>query len=157
MIGCDAVIGCVGIQKERPSEGITFQRLNYESTAILAGSAKKAGVERFVYISGANRPFHTPPGYIESKRRSEQTLKASGFNLAILRPSTVYDTRSPGAEVLWTLMKALTMLPAIGGRMQEFRPLTVEQVATASVLAAVDPSIKGNLDPLGIAGLAATV
>ena len=49
---CIAVIHCVGISEELPEQGLTYERMIYESAKIVAITAKKNGVHKFVYISG---------------------------------------------------------------------------------------------------------
>jgi nucleoside-diphosphate-sugar epimerase len=51
MQGCDAVIHLVGIIMEKPSQGITFERIHFQGTRNLVDAAKAAGIKRFIHMS----------------------------------------------------------------------------------------------------------
>ena len=62
--GCDAVIHLVGIIREFPGKGVTFQRLHVEATRAVVAAAQQAGVKRYLQMSangtrpGATTPYH---------------------------------------------------------------------------------------------------
>lgn len=143
--GAKAVVHCVGIIREQPSRGITFERLNGDSVEIAAFEAEKAGVERFVMLSAHEKPPLLSKRYLEAKRRGEQALQRRQFRRLILRPSFVYGPDRP-----------LTLVPgALGRAMGHFtgatdRPLRAEQVAVAAVRAATDLDYEGVITPENI-------
>ena len=49
--GCDAVINLVGIIREFPSRGITFERLHVQATANMLAATRKAGIRRYLQMS----------------------------------------------------------------------------------------------------------
>src|SRR4051794_10564195 len=51
MRGCDAVIHLVGIIMERPSKGITFERIHFEGARNIVDAAKAAGIKRYIHMS----------------------------------------------------------------------------------------------------------
>ena len=51
LAGCDAVINLVGIIREFPGKGITFEKLHYEGTVNLLKAAREQGVRRFIQMS----------------------------------------------------------------------------------------------------------
>src|SRR5450432_526511 len=51
MSGCDAVIHLVGIIMQRPSKGITFNRIHFEGTKNVVDAAKRAGIKRYLHMS----------------------------------------------------------------------------------------------------------
>ena len=51
MDSCDAIINLVGIIKETPSQGVTFERLHYEGSKIVIDEAARVGIKRFLQMS----------------------------------------------------------------------------------------------------------
>src|SRR5688500_17655810 len=47
MRGCDAVIHLVGIIMQRPSKGITFERMHFQGTRRVVDAATRNGVKRY--------------------------------------------------------------------------------------------------------------
>src|SRR5574341_157634 len=51
LVGCDAVINLVGIIREFPGKGITYERMHYEGTANVVKAARSQGAKRFIQMS----------------------------------------------------------------------------------------------------------
>src|SRR5437773_11943135 len=51
MRGARAVIHLVGIIVERPSAGVTFERMHFEGTRSVADATVRAGVRRYIHMS----------------------------------------------------------------------------------------------------------
>ncbi len=49
--GCDAAINLVGIIREFPSRGVTFDRLHPLATRNVVDAAKEAGIKRYLQMS----------------------------------------------------------------------------------------------------------
>ncbi|MFS8641342.1 MAG: SDR family NAD(P)-dependent oxidoreductase, partial [Symbiobacteriaceae bacterium] len=75
---------------ENPRRGYTYVRVDGEGTVRLVGAARRAGVRRFIYISGAGtREGQTKPWFI-AKLMAEKAVRESGIPYTIFRPSWVY-------------------------------------------------------------------
>ena len=74
--GCDAVIYNVGILREFPREGITFEALQYRGAETVAEAAKRAGIRRFLLMS-ANGIGSAETPYQTTKLRAEAMIRAS--------------------------------------------------------------------------------
>jgi NADH dehydrogenase len=87
--GCDAVIYNVGILREIPSEGVTFETTQYDGVELTVDAAVKAGVKRLLLMSanGVKQPG-TP--YQETKYRAEEYAMQSGLDVTVLRPSVIF-------------------------------------------------------------------
>ena len=118
---CEVVLHCAGIVDETPPD-ITFQRVNVEGTRNVLEEARRAGVDRVVYVSslGADRgesPYHA------SKRDAEALVRDWSGRWTILRPGNVYG---PGDEVVSLLMKmvrTLPVVPVVDQGDQQFEPI----------------------------------
>lgn len=149
LAGCKTVLHCIGIVRENPSEGITFERVNGDSVEMAAFEAERAGVERFVLLSASQAPPFVSDRFLEAKRRGEQALHRSSMRHFILRPTFVYGPNRSLSLLPGLVLQAASRLPGVS------RPaLRVEQVATAAVRCATDLDYEGVVSPENIAYLA---
>ncbi|MGE0488479.1 MAG: complex I NDUFA9 subunit family protein [Vulcanimicrobiota bacterium] len=143
---CQACVHLVGILREFPGQGITFEKLHYQATVDLLRSCSRFGVKRFLHMSanGAERAIQT--GYMVSKAKEEEAVRASALDWTIFRPSVVYGGREDRPSFVSTLvdsMKRLPLLPYFGDGSYRLAPVSVTEVASAFVAALERPeSIK---------------
>lgn len=135
--GCEAVVHLVGIIDERPTKGVTFERVHVEGTRNVAEAARAAGVTRFVHMSANGARPQAPSRYQTTKWAAEEVVRGAGFDhLVIFRPSTLFG--DPGADHpefakrLWeTLVRPFPVLPVFGDGRYELQPVHVTTVADA--------------------------
>ncbi len=155
---CDAVIYSVGILKESPKQGITFEELQYNGVMRVAESAKTRGISRFLLMSanGAKSPG-TP--YQETKFRAEEHVRTSGFDVTIFRPSVIFGEPRGRMEIGTQLYAEMISppIPAVGffTGWRPYRgavamsPVHVEDVAQAFLTALRESSTIGKTYVLG--------
>jgi len=156
--GADAVIYNIGILREYPRKGITFERLQYRGAVRVIEAARRAGVSRLVLMSanGVRAPG-TP--YQETKYRAEEFARHSGMDVTIFRPSVIFGDPRGTYEFATQLHQEMvaTPLPGIGfhkgwsadsGQIH-MSPVHVEDVARAFVEALDDPDTFGKTYTLG--------
>ena len=151
---CDAVIHCVGIVREHPEEGATFERINGEAAMLAAREAEDAGVGTFIFLSAERTPPFVSERFLIAKRRAEQFLRRSELQSVVLRPTYVYGRGRPPSLLLGRLHEGATHLPMLGSFARITRPLPVTQVAAAAVYAAAAPQVSGTYGTDGIERLA---
>ncbi|HYE96025.1 MAG TPA: NAD(P)H-binding protein [Rubricoccaceae bacterium] len=135
--GCDAVVHLVGIIDERPSKGVTFERVHVEGTANMVDAAHAAGIQRFVHMSANGaRPSGNSP-YQTTKWRAEELVRTGGFDhWVIFRPSILFGDPGPGrpefaTRLLATLVGPFPVLPILGNGRYALQPIHVAAVADA--------------------------
>lgn len=133
--GCDAVINLIGIIREFPSKGITYERFHYEATVNLAEEAKNTGVGKWIQMSAKGAKLEGAVSeYQSSKFRAEEFLKSAGFDLTIFRPSLVFGPPPPGKTEFCTqmlgIMKKTPLMPLFGDGRYLLQPVSVRDVAT---------------------------
>lgn len=111
MAGCDAVINLVGIIKEVPGKGVTFEKLHWEAARNLVEAAKAQGVQRFLQLS-ANGVKPEGTGYQVTKHRAEEYLKVSGLAWTIFRPSVVFGEPHGRMNFVTELAAPMRFAPA---------------------------------------------
>ncbi len=156
--GCDAVIYNVGILREHPREGITFEALQYRGAESVAEAAKHAGVRRFLLMS-ANGIDSAETPYQTTKLRAEAMIRESGLDYTIFRPSVIFGDPRGTMEFATQLYRDMVRmpLPAVGfhtglspahGEVL-MSPVHVRDVADAFVNALADDSTIGKCFVLG--------
>jgi uncharacterized protein YbjT (DUF2867 family) len=156
--GCDAVVYCVGILREFPDKGITFESLQYSGVVRTAESARRCGVRRFLLMS-ANGVKDPGTPYQSTKRRAEELVIDSGMDVTIFRPSVIFGDPHGRMEFATQLCRDMVDVPypAVGfftGRSTRrgqvlMSPVHVEDVARAFSVAVSDPTTIGRTYVLG--------
>jgi uncharacterized protein YbjT (DUF2867 family) len=143
--GCDAVIYNVGILREFPRRGITFEAAQYEGVVDTVAAAKDAGVSRLLLMSAIGVK---DPGtrYQSTKRRAEQHALSSGLDVTVLRPSVIFGDPRGTMEFATQLYRDMVRppIPAAGFAGVRMSPVHIEDVADAFVEALGDTSTIGK-------------
>lgn len=145
LVGCDAVVHCVGIVVERPERGVTFARINGDAAIVAVDEAAAAGVGAFVYLSAPAKPPLVGEGYIVHKRRAEEAVLAAPLRGVVFRSGFVYG---PGRLVSYPAALAVRLgllVPGLRRAVAQNRALRVDVVARAALGAATDGSTRGIL------------
>lgn len=136
-----AVVHLVGIIAERGEQ--TFERVHVLGTRHVLAAAPRGA--RFVHMSALGAREDSVSGYFRSKARAEALVRASELPFTILRPSLIFG---PGDDffgrVLKNLVSSAPVVPVIGDGSFPFRPVSVEDVATAFARALVRPQTAGQ-------------
>ena len=108
----EAVIYNIGIIREFPRQGITYEKLHFEGAVSCMDAAADKGIKRFILMS-ANGVCPDGTGYQKTKWMSEQYLKNTSLNWTIFRPSLIFgDPRGHDRPEFCTqLKKDLINLP----------------------------------------------
>ena len=85
----DAVIYNIGILREYPARGVTYQALHYEGVRRVVDQATATGVKRFVLMS-ANGVKADGTAYQRTKFMAEQYLAESSLDWTVFRPSVLF-------------------------------------------------------------------
>ncbi len=157
--GSDAIIYNIGILREFPNRGITFEKLHDEAARRVMDAATAAGVRRFLLMS-ANGVKPDGTGYQRTKYRAETYLKDLGLDWTIFRPSVLFgDPRGRmefatqlSAEIIDSPLPAPLfhpgLLPLHAGQF-DMSPVHVNDVASAFVKALQNPRTIGQTLHLG--------
>lgn len=155
---CDAVIYSVGILRESPRKGITFENTQFDGVARTLDAAVANGVTRFMLLS-ANGVKIPGTRYQETKQRAEELLLASNLDATIFRPSVIFGDPRGRMEFATQLFRDMVRppIPAVNffkgwnpGRGDILMsPVHVNDVAGAVVSALSSPETIGRTYELG--------
>jgi len=156
--GCSGVIYNVGILREFPRRGITFEESQYQGLVRTVEAAHATGVTRLLLMSanGVKQPG-TP--YQETKYRAEEYALQSGLDVTVLRPSVIFGDPEGKMEFATQLFNDMIRppIPAVGfftGRDPEkgaivMSPVHIDDVASAFVAVLEDDDTIGQTFSLG--------
>jgi NADH dehydrogenase len=154
LAGSDAAVYLIGILRELPSRGITFEELQYRGVERVIETARAAGIKRFLLMS-ANGVKPNGTAYQRTKYLAEEALKASGLEWTIFRPSVIFGDPRGRMEFCTQLRRDIVdsplpaplfydgLLPTGAGRFA-LAPVAVEDVALAFVRSLESPETIGQ-------------
>ena len=134
----DALINCVGIIREFPSKGITFEKIHHDIAKFLVELAEKNDVGRFIQISALGTGPAGKTGYFKTKYKAEEILKNSGLNFTIFRPSVIYGPGDEFINMIAGIVKKFPIMPVIGNGRYRLQPVHIDDLCEAIALSLAD-------------------
>lgn len=139
--GCDTLIHLVGIIREHPASGITFERVHTQATVNVLEAATAAGVRRFIHMSALGTRPDARARYHATKWAAEEAVRASGLSWTIFRPSIIYGHGDGFVSLLARMVRRLPVVPVVGRGLQRLQPVPVEAIAEAFARAVALPAV----------------
>lgn len=147
MAGCDAVIHLVGIIRERPAIGATFERVHTQGTVNVLEAATAVRARRYVHMSALGTRAGARSRYHQTKWSAEEAVRANPLPWTIFRPSIIYGRGDGFVTMLAGMIDRLPIVPVIGAGRQRLQPVPVAHVAQGFVRAlTLDASVKHTYD-----------
>lgn len=141
---CDAVINLVGIIREFPVKGITFERLHVEAAASIISAAQHAGVLRYLQMSALGTRLDAVSGYHRSKWRAEELVRGSGLAWTIFRPSLIFGPKDAFVNMLAANLRLAPIMPTMGDGNYRLQPIHGTDVARCFADALEMPETAGQ-------------
>ncbi|MCL4557639.1 MAG: NAD(P)H-binding protein [Deltaproteobacteria bacterium] len=143
--GCEAVVYLIGLRRELPSRGATFELAHVQGVRRIYERASRAGVRRWIHISANGVKSDTPDGYIRTKYRAEEFIKAQDLDYTILRPSIVFGNEAGDTVDFVTTIKGLLtqfplVVPVMGNGRYKLQPVHIDDLAHAISMIVDRPS-----------------
>jgi uncharacterized protein YbjT (DUF2867 family) len=129
IVGADGVVNAISLYVEHGRD--TFRSVHVEAAARIAGVARRAGIKRFVHLSGIGADAASPSPYIRSRGEGEAAVQAAFPGAVIIRPAVMF---APDDAFLTTILRLLRTLPAyplFGDGRTRLQPVYVDDVAAA--------------------------
>jgi NADH dehydrogenase len=126
---CDAVINLIGIIREFPGRGVTFDRLHIEATRAMIEVTRSAGVRRYLQMSALGTRPNAVSRYHRTKWSAEELVRRSGLDWTIFRPSVIFGPRDAFVNMLAGLIRDMPIVPVIGDGSYRLQPIAADDVA----------------------------
>ena len=133
--GMEAIVGVVQFPNypvELPRRGLTFDRYDRRGTEHLLGEARRAGVARYLYLSGAGADPASDKTWYRAKGLAEKAVEDSGLEFCILRPSWAYGPDDKALNRFAQIARFSPVVPRLGRHVQRIQPVFVGDIGTAA-------------------------
>lgn len=146
--GAGAVVHLVAIRQGRAED---FRRIMEEGTRDLVAAAGEAGVKRFVLMSALGTSEETKDlvPYYHAKWVQEETLRGSGLEHVIFRPSFVFARDGGILPTFRKLAKLSPVTPIIGSGQQRIQPIWIDDVGAYFAQGVDRPEAANRIFELG--------
>jgi uncharacterized protein YbjT (DUF2867 family) len=109
----------------------TFHSVHVESAQRMAAQARRAGVERFVHISGIGADPASQSRYIRKRGEGELVVRAAFHDAIFVRPAVMFGPDDAFLTIMLELLRRLPIYPMFGRGLTRLQPAYVEDVAEA--------------------------
>jgi uncharacterized protein YbjT (DUF2867 family) len=125
--GAEIVVHLVAIRQGSEEQ---FRQIMEQGTRDLVAAAQEAGVRRFVLMSALGTSEETKDlvPYYRAKWEQEQTVRTSGLEHVIFRPSFVFARDGGILPTFRKLAKLTPVTPIIGSGQQRIQPIWLDDV-----------------------------
>lgn len=142
--GCDAVINLVGIIREFPLRGVTFEKLHVQATAHVLEAARMCGIRRYLQMSALGTRVNAVSRYHRTKFQAEELVWSSGLDATIFRPSLIFGPKDSFVNMLAAQLRLAPVMPVIGDGAYRLQPIHADDVARCFALALEMPDTIGK-------------
>jgi NADH dehydrogenase len=147
--GTDAIVHLVGIIREFPEKGITFEKLHVAATRNVIEAAKYWKIPRLVHMSSLGARAGSPVAYFDSKGRAEEMVRSSGLDWTVFRPSVIFGEGDGFLSRVKEIVSKLPVVPVPGDGRYELQPVWVGDVARGFAEALSKPESVGRSYDVG--------
>ena len=124
--GAFGVVNAVSLYVERGTD--TFQVVHVAAVERLAAEARKAGVARFIQVSGIGADAASSSPYIRARGQGEQAVRAAFASASVVRPAVMFGPDDAFLNTLVRLLRRLPVYPMFGRGTTRLQPAAVEDV-----------------------------
>ncbi|HET6348450.1 MAG TPA: NAD(P)H-binding protein [Candidatus Krumholzibacteria bacterium] len=146
--GCDAVVHLIGIRREIPHDGITYEAMHTEATYGIVDAARRAKVRRFIHMSAIGARPDAPSRYHRTRFEAEEIVRKAGMRWTIFRPSIVFGAGDEFHPLVADLVHR-HVVPVIDGGKSEFQPIALQNVVEPMAHSVVMPETQGSVYEAG--------
>jgi uncharacterized protein YbjT (DUF2867 family) len=127
--GADGVVNAISLYVEHG--GDTFHSVHVEAAARIAAVARRAGIKRFVHLSGIGADAASPSPYIRSRGEGEAAVQAAFPGAVVIRPAVMFARDDAFLTTILGLLRSLPAYPLFGDGRTRLQPVYVDDVAAA--------------------------
>ena len=127
--GADGVVNAISLYVEHG--GDTFHSVHVEAAASIARVARRAGIKRFVHLSGIGADVASPSPYIRNRGEGEAAVQAAFPGAVVIRPAVMFAPDDAFLTTILGLLRTLPAYPLFGDGRRRLQPVHVDDVAAA--------------------------
>ncbi len=134
---------------EAPRKHQTFAEVDAAGTERLIAAARKAGVTRVIYMSGAGAAPDAKRHWFRAKWRAEEAVRGSGMTWTIIRPTWIFGPRDVSLNRFLGFARRLFMVPMTNTGSQLLAPVFIDDAAALAADSLVAEAAAGQVFELG--------
>ena len=127
--GADGVVNAISLYIEHGRD--TFHSVHVDTAAKIARTARRAGIRRFVHVSGISANTASPSPYIRSRGEGEAAVQTAFPAAVIVRPAVMFASDDAFLTAILRLLRSLPAYPIFGDGKTRLQPVYVDDVAAA--------------------------
>jgi NADH dehydrogenase len=147
--GTSAIVHLVGIIREFPKRGVTFERLHVAATRNAVDAARRWEIPRFVHMSALGARPGAPTGYFDTKGRAEEYARQSGLAWTIFRPSVIFGPGDQFLNELAAILSKAPFVPVPGDGSYRLQPVFIGDLVKGIADALQRPDTEGKVFEVG--------
>ncbi len=147
--GCSAAINLVGVARETPRHGVTFDGAHRIGAERVVAACRDHDIRRLVHVSALGARRDAATAYLRSKWQGEEVVRGSGLGWTIVRPALVFGPGGGFFTTLATAVRRLPVFPIFGTGAYLLQPIAVGELAAALVAALEIGASEGEVVQLG--------
>jgi uncharacterized protein YbjT (DUF2867 family) len=144
--GCQAAFYLV---HSMTSAGAEYAEQDRHLAFVCAGAARKAGVERIIYLGGLGETGPDLSAHLASRREVEDALASTGVSVTVLRAAMIIGSGSASCEILRYLVERLPIMITPRWVSTPCQPIAVRNVIGYLVGTLSKPAMSGGVFDMG--------
>jgi uncharacterized protein YbjT (DUF2867 family) len=129
LVNAWGVVNAVSLYVQHGSD--TFHAIHANAARTIALSAREAGAERLIQVSGIGADTASPSLYVRKRGEGEQAVTSAFPGAVIVRPAVMFGTDGGFVTTVLDLMRKLPAYPLFGRGRTRLQPVCVDDVADA--------------------------
>jgi len=129
LIDAYGAVNAVSLYLEQGRE--TFHSIHVESAQRVAAQAQRAGVKKFIHVSGIGADLRSQSLYIRKRGEGELAVREAFAEAILIRPAVMFGPDDAFLTTILTLLNRLPFFPMFGNGQMRLQPVYVEDVAQA--------------------------
>jgi uncharacterized protein YbjT (DUF2867 family) len=150
--GLDALVIALAFRNspiEAHRRGRTFEAIDADGTERLVQAARRTGVQRLLYVSGAGAAPDAERHWFRAKWRAETAVRGSGIPFTIVRPTWIYGPRDVALNRFIGFARRLGVVPMLNRGRQLLAPVFIDDVGRLAADALVEDAAVDQVFELG--------
>lgn len=145
--GCNAFYSLVGLLYE--PGGYSFRAVHSEGIKNVVRACKEKNIRRLIHISALGVSPTAESMYHKTKFEGEETIKSSGLNYTIFRPSVIFGEDDSFVNLFAPMIRKYPFFGIIGDGRYKMQPVYIEDLVSCMVKALSDKDTFGEIYEIG--------
>ena len=129
LVNAWGVVNAVSLYVEHGND--TFHAIHVNAARTIAQSAREAGAERLIQVSGIGADTASPSLYVRKRGEGEHAVQSAFPGAVIVRPAVMFGTDGGFVTTVLDLMRKLPAYPMFGRGQTRLQPVAADDVADA--------------------------